>query len=485
MIKEIQNINLFKESCLLADGWVDINKYKKIAVYNPATDMIVGYVPHIGEDECSQAINSSKIAQMEWKNNTAAFRSKILRKWFELVQQNKNDLAKIITIEQGKPLKESLAEIDYAASFIEWFAEEGKRVDGEILQAPKSEQTLLVTKEPVGVCAAITPWNFPSAMITRKAAPALAAGCSIILKPSEETPFSAMALGVLALEAGVPLGVIQIITGDPKEIGQVLTRSPEVRKLTFTGSTPVGKLLMEQSSSTIKKLSLELGGNAALIVFEDADIDKAVLGIITAKFRNMGQTCICANRIYVHASIYQEVTEKLNKEVSKFIVGHGLDPNITHGPLINENAVSKVERHVNDALSKGALINLGGEKLSLGKNFYAPTILTNVDETMLISSEETFGPVAALFKFHNESEVIEKSNNTDYGLAAYIFTNDFKKIFRISKNIESGMIGINTGAISNEVSPFGGIKQSGLGREGSKQGIDEYIEKKYLCIDTN
>lgn len=485
MLKNIQNVNLFKQSCLIGSGWLDPQAGKYINVKSPVNSEIIGQVPDLGKIECETAIAYAANAQVEWENLNVWKRSEILQKWFLLIKKNQDDLALILTSEQGKPLAESRGEIEYAASFIKWFAEEAKRSDGEILKAQKNGQELHVVNEAVGVCAAITPWNFPAAMITRKVGPALAAGCSMILKPAEQTPFTALALGALAIEAGVPHGVFQIITGDAKEIGQCLTSSTRVRKLSFTGSTNTGRILMSQCSPSIKKLSLELGGNAPLIIFDDADVAKAVDGVIASKFRNMGQTCVCANRVYVQSGIYDEVVQLVHEKVKSFVVGDGVEPNVTHGPLIDAAAVAKVEAHVADALNKGAKLVCGGKPAAQGGNFYQPTLLTDANERMLISQEETFGPVAAFFRFESEEEVIRQANNTDYGLAAYFFTEDYRRIKRLSRQIEAGMIGINTGAISNEVAPFGGVKQSGLGREGSKHGIKEYQEQKYLCIDFN
>ena len=451
-------------------------------MHNPATGELVGVVPYLGYVETIAAIEAAQKAQPVWAALTAAERARILRRWYMLILDNAEDLARLMTIEQGKPLAEARGEISYAASFIEWFAEEGKRIDGEILQAPKADQQLLVKRQPIGVCAAITPWNFPAAMVTRKVGPALAAGCTMVLKPAENTPFSAMALGVLALEAGIPAGVLQILTGDAPAIGKALTESPIVRKLSFTGSTQTGRLLMGQSSDSIKKLSLELGGNAPLIVFEDADIDAAVAGILASKFRNVGQTCVCANRIYVHDQIYAEVAKRLVASVAQFKVGNGLDDGITHGPMINAAAVSKVERHIADAKAKGARVLIGGVRSTLGENFFMPTVLVDVTDDMLICREETFGPIAPLFRFSDEAEVVRRANDTIYGLASYMFTTNHSRIWRVSQALEYGMVGINTGLISNEVAPFGGVKQSGLGREGSKHGIEDYLEMKYLCV---
>lgn len=478
----LQRPDLFRQACLLATGWHTAEGADVLPVHNPATGELIGHIPKLGYDATVAAIAAAEQAQPAWAALTAAERARILRRWHGLMLEHAEDLARLMTIEQGKPLAESRGEIGYAASFIEWFAEEGKRIDGEILQAPKAGQQLLVTRQPIGVCAAITPWNFPAAMITRKAGPALAAGCTMVLKPAENTPYSAMALGVLALEAGIPAGVLQIITGDAPAIGKALTESPTVRKLSFTGSTQTGRLLMRQSSDTVKKLSLELGGNAPLIVFGDADIDRAVAGILASKFRNVGQTCVCANRIYIHDSIYDEVARRVADAVSQFKVGNGLDAGVTHGPMINAAAVEKVQRHIADALAQGATLLAGGQAHALGGNFFEPTVLANVTDSMLVCQEETFGPIAPLFRFTDEAEVVKRANATIYGLAAYIFTEDQRRTWRVSQALEYGMVGVNTGLISNEVSPFGGIKQSGLGREGSRHGMDDYLEMKYVCL---
>lgn len=485
MQKKLQNSSLFKQACLIGSGWVDSKNKKYIQVKNPANQEIIGHVPDLGTIECEDAIAYAAKAQVEWENLNVWKRCEILQRWFDLIKQNQEDLALILTSEQGKPLLESRGEIEYAASFIKWFAEEAKRSDGDILKSQKDGQEWHVVNEAVGVCAAITPWNFPAAMITRKVGPALAAGCSMILKPADQTPFTALALGALAIEAGIPYGVFQIITGDAKVIGQCLTSSTLVRKLSFTGSTNTGRILMSQCSPSIKKLSLELGGNAPLIIFNDANLAKAVDGVIASKFRNMGQTCVCANRIYVQSGIYDEIVQRVHEKVKNFVVGNGVEPNVTHGPLIDGSAVAKVQAHVKDALQKGAKLVCGGQPAAQGGNFYQPTLLIDATEHMLISQEETFGPVAAFFRFESEEDVIQQANKTDFGLAAYFFTEDYKRIKRLSSKIEAGMIGINTGAISNEVAPFGGVKQSGLGREGSKHGIKEYQEQKYLCIDFN
>lgn len=479
---QLQYPALFRDACLLENGWQAAADGATLAVNDPATGELIGLVPAMGETETQRAIKAAELAQPAWSSLSARERARILRRWADLMLAHQDDLARIMTCEQGKPLAEARGEIVYAASFLEWFAEEAKRVDGEILQSPNRGQRLLVLKQAIGVCAAITPWNFPAAMITRKVGPALAAGCTMIVKPAESTPLSAFALGVLAQEAGVPNGVLQIITGDPVAIGKVLTQSDTVRKLSFTGSTETGRRLMAQSAETIKKLSLELGGNAPLIIFNDADLDLAVAGIVASKFRNAGQTCVCANRIYVQSGVYDDVVERLLKAVGDFKVGSGLSPDTTHGPLINEAAVLKIERHVADAVIQGATLRAGGRRHALGGTFYEPTVLTGVTEAMCIAREETFGPVAPMFRFDEEADVLRQANDTIFGLAAYIFTRDNSRIWRVSQALEYGMVGINTGLISNEVAPFGGVKQSGLGREGSRHGIEEYLELKYLCM---
>ncbi|HKT94509.1 MAG TPA: NAD-dependent succinate-semialdehyde dehydrogenase, partial [Paraburkholderia sp.] len=413
---------------------------------------------------------------------TAKERSSILRKWHDLMMENADDLALILTTEQGKPIAEAKGEIGYAASFLEWFAEEGKRIYGDTIPTPANDKRIVVTKEPVGVCAAITPWNFPAAMITRKVGPALAAGCPIVLKPAEATPFSALALAVLAERAGVPRGIFSVVTGDPKAIGGELTSNPTVRKLSFTGSTPVGRLLMSQCASTVKKVSLELGGNAPFIVFEDADLDAAVAGAIASKYRNSGQTCVCTNRFYVHDAVYDAFAAKLRDAVEKLKVGLGTEAGVTQGPLINEAAVLKVESHIEDALAKGAQVTTGGKRHALGHGFFEPTILTGVTPAMKVARDETFGPLAPLFRFSSDDEVIRMANDTEFGLAAYFYSRDIGRVWRVAEALEYGMVGINTGLISNEVAPFGGVKQSGLGREGSHYGVDDYVVIKYMCM---
>lgn len=454
-----------------------------IAVNNPATGEDLAFVYDVKEQELQDIIVKSQAAQKKWAALLAVERANILLKWYDLMLEHKQALAEILTQEMGKPLAEANGEIVYAANFIRWFAEECRRIDGDILQSAQQNQKLLVLKQPIGVCGAITPWNFPSAMITRKAAPALASGCSMIVKPATQTPLSAYALLVLAYKAGIPKDLLQVVTGKASMISKVLCESDIVRKITFTGSTEVGRTLMAQSANTIKKLSLELGGNAPFIVFDDANVDEAVKGMLASKFRNSGQTCVCANRIYVQSGIYDKVAQALKQEVEKLQVGNGLESGTTQGPLIDTKAVAKVEEHIADATSKGAKILSGGKAHAKGLSFFEPTILTGVTKDMAVAREETFGPLAPLFKFDTEEEVIAMANNTEFGLAAYLYTNNAARQWRVGEALEYGIVGINTGIISTEVAPFGGVKQSGLGREGSKYGIDDYLEIKYMCVN--
>ena len=480
---KLKDPSLFKQQCYLNGAWVDAPVGSETtAVTNPATGEVIGHVPRMGRDVAAQAIHDANASWKAWRNKTAKERSAILRKWFDLMVANADDLALILTTEQGKPLAEAKGEILYSASFIEWFAEEGKRIYGDTIPTVAMDKRIMVTKEPIGVCAAITPWNFPSAMITRKAAPALAAGCPMIVRPADLTPFSALAMAELAHRAGVPAGVFQVITGRSTELGAEFTENPIVRKLTFTGSTEVGRKLMAQCAPTIKKLSLELGGNAPFIVFDDADLDAAVEGAIASKYRNAGQTCVCANRLYVQSGVYDAFAEKLAAAVAKLNVGNGVDAGVTTGPMIEEKAVQKVEEHIADATSKGASVILGGKRHTLGHSFFEPTILTNVTQQMLVAREETFGPLAPLFKFETEEEVVQYANDTEFGLASYFYSRDIGRIFRVAEALEYGMVGVNSGLISNEVAPFGGVKQSGLGREGSKYGIEDYLVIKYTCL---
>jgi succinate-semialdehyde dehydrogenase/glutarate-semialdehyde dehydrogenase len=482
---QLDRPELLRNTCLIGADWKAAREGNTITVTNPANGSALGTVPGMSAFEASQAIEHAQRALPAWRARTGKERASVLRRWADAMLANQADLARIMTAEQGKPLAESLGEIAYAASFLEWFAEEAKRVDGDVLQSPRAGQRLLVLRQPIGVCAAITPWNFPAAMITRKVGPALAAGCTMIVKPAEQTPLTALALAVLAQEAGLPDGVLQVITGDAVQIGKTLCDSPVVSKLSFTGSTEVGRILMSQCSATIKKLSLELGGNAPFIVFEDADLDRAVEGIIASKFRNAGQTCVCANRIYVHDAVYDALTKKLVVAVEALKAGDGMDPASTQGPLIDEAAVEKVIAHIDDAVAHGGRVLTGGKRHALGATFFEPTIVADVTRDMRFATEETFGPVAPLFRFHHDDEAIQAANDTIFGLAAYFYTKDMPRIWRVSEALEYGMVGINTGLISNEVGPFGGIKQSGLGREGSSYGIDEYLEMKYLCMDIN
>jgi succinate-semialdehyde dehydrogenase/glutarate-semialdehyde dehydrogenase len=478
----LKDSELLKQQAYIAGRWTDADNGTHLEVTNPATGQVLGRVPNMGAAETRRAIEAAKAAWPTWRRKTAKERAALLRKWNDLMLANLDDLAKLMTAEQGKPLIESRGEIGYAASFIEWFAEEGKRTYGDVIPTPSNDRRLVVIKEPIGVCCAMTPWNFPAAMITRKAGPALAAGCTMVVKPAKSTPLSALALAVLAERAGIPGGVFSVLTGDSKAIGAEMTSNPDVRKITFTGSTEIGRLLMRQSSDTIKKLSLELGGNAPFIVFDDADLDAAVEGAIASKYRNTGQTCVCANRLYVQDGVYDVFAEKLAVAVKKLKVGDGFEPGVQQGPLIDEAAVEKVEEHVADAVSHGARVLLGGKRHPLGHTFFEPTIIVDVTSKMKVAREETFGPVAPLFRFHTDEEVIQLSNETEFGLASYFYSRDIGRIWRVAEGLEYGMVGINTGIISNEVAPFGGVKQSGLGREGSHYGIEEFLEVKYLCM---
>ena len=479
---QLKDPTLLRHQAYVNGAWADADGGQTINVSNPATGEHIGTVPLMGAAETRRAIEAANAAWPAWRKKTAKERAAVLRRWHDLILENADDLALIMTTEQGKPLPEAKGEVQFGASFIEWFAEEGKRVAGDTLQSPWPDRRLVITKEPIGVCAAITPWNFPAAMITRKVGPALAAGCPMVLKPAEATPFSALALAVLAERAGVPAGVFSIVTGAPKDIGGEMTSNPIVRKLTFTGSTQVGRLLAEQCAPTIKKLSLELGGNAPFIVFDDADLDKAVEGALASKFRNAGQTCVCANRLYVQDGVYDRFAEKLQQAVEKLRIGDGLQDGVTTGPLIDEKAVAKVEEHIADAIAKGAKVVTGGKPHALGGNFFQPTILVNVPDSAKVAKEETFGPLAPLFRFKDEADVIAQANDTEFGLAAYFYARDLSRVFRVGEALEYGIIGINTGIISTEVAPFGGVKASGLGREGSKYGIEDYLEIKYMCI---
>jgi succinate-semialdehyde dehydrogenase/glutarate-semialdehyde dehydrogenase len=479
---QLNDPSLLRQQCYIDGAWLDADGGAAIDVHNPATGELLGSVPRMGAAETKRAIDAANAAWTAWRKTTGKQRAAILRRWHDLMMENQDDLATLMTLEQGKPMTESKGEIAYAASFLEWFGEEAKRICGDTLASPWPDRRLVVTREPIGVCAAITPWNFPAAMITRKVGPALAAGCPIVVKPAELTPFSALALAVLAERAGVPKGVFSVITGDSRAIGGEMCSNPVVRKLSFTGSTEVGRILMQQCAPTIKKLSLELGGNAPFIVFDDADLDAAVEGAIASKYRNMGQTCVCANRLYVQDGVYEQFAEKLARAVGRLKVGSGMDEGVTQGPLIEEKAVAKVEQHIADALSKGARLLAGGQRHALGQTFFQPTVLADVDASMMVAREETFGPLAPLFRFKAEEEVIAMANDTEFGLAAYFYARDIGRVWRVADALESGMVGVNTGLISTEVAPFGGVKQSGLGREGSKYGMDDYLVIKYVCM---
>lgn len=479
---QLDQMALFHQQAFVAGQWCNADNQNTSNIYNPATQEIIGTVPNMGKAEADRAIQAAVSHWAVWKNKTAKDRSTILKKWFELMVAHADELAFILTSEQGKPLAEARGEILYAASFVEWFAEEAKRVYGDIIPSPYPDARIVVNKQPIGVVAAITPWNFPAAMITRKVAPALAAGCPCIVKPAPETPYTALALVDLALQAGVPAEIFSVITGDAVTIGDAIFESDDVRKFTFTGSTQVGKLLYQRSAQTLKKVSLELGGNAPFIVFDDADLEAAIEGALIAKYRNAGQTCVCVNRFLVQAGIYEQFIAALNEKVQTFVVGSGLQASNDIGPLININAVKKVEAHVADALEKNARLIAGGKRHGAGDLFYEPTIIADVTAEMDVATQETFGPLAAIFKFENEQQAVEMANATEFGLAAYCYTRDLGRAWRMSEQLEYGMVGINKGLISNEVAPFGGIKQSGLGREGSKYGIEDYLEIKYTLF---
>lgn len=479
---QLNELALFRQQAFVAGKWCDADHQQTSEILNPATLEVIGTVPNMGKAETERAIEAAKEAWPLWKNKTAKDRSIILKKWFDLIISNADDLALILTSEQGKPLAEAKGEILYAASFIEWFAEEAKRVYGDIIPSPYPDARIVVNKQPIGVVAAITPWNFPAAMITRKVAPALAAGCPCIVKPAPETPFTALALVDLAVQAGVPAEIFSVITGDAVHIGDAIFESDVVRKFTFTGSTPVGKMLLERSAKTLKKVSLELGGNAPFIVFDDADLDAAIEGALIAKFRNAGQTCVCVNRFLVQAGIYEKFVAALSQKIQNFNIGNGLEAGHDIGPLINANAVKKVEAHIQDALDKNGRLVIGGKKHKAGELFFEPTLIADVTADMDVATQETFGPLAAVFKFETEQQAVEMANATEFGLAAYCYTKDLGRAWRMSEQLEYGMVGINKGLISNEVAPFGGIKQSGLGREGSKYGIEDYLEIKYTLF---
>ena len=470
---------LLKAQCLIDGKWIGTGVD---AVHNPATGALLASVPHFGAAETTLAVEAAQRAFKPWAKKTAKERCNILRNWFNLMIAHKEDLAQIMTAEQGKPLAEARGEIDYAASFIEFFAEEAKRIYGETIPSPRTDARIIVLKQPIGVMCAITPWNFPAAMITRKVSPALAVGCTAVIKPAPETPLTALAIGELAIRAGIPAGVLNIITGDAPAIGGVMCAHDDVRFIGFTGSTEVGRLLMKQASPTIKKVGLELGGNAPFIVFDDADVDAAVAGAMLSKFRNMGQTCVCANRIYAQDGVYDEFVAKLSAEVAKMKVGNGAEVGVNQGPLINAEAIGKVEAHIADAVGQGAKIIIGGKRHALGGTFFEPTVLSGVTTKMLVAREETFGPVAPVFRFSDDAEVVAQANATEFGLAAYFYARDMARIFRVAEELEYGMVGINTGILATEVAPFGGVKQSGLGREGSRHGTEEFLEMKYLLL---
>lgn len=479
---QLKDPRLLRQQAYLDGNWVAADSGQTLTVTNPASGEIIGSVPKLGAVETRRAIQAAERALPGWRALTAKERAQRLRRWFELMLENQDDLALLMTWEQGKPLSESRGEIAYAASFLEWFAEEAKRVYGDVIPGHQPDKRLLVIKQPIGVTAAITPWNFPSAMITRKAGPALAAGCTMVLKPASQTPYSALALAELAERAGIPPGVLSVVTGSAGEVGSELTSNPLVRKLSFTGSTEIGRQLMAECAQDIKKVSLELGGNAPFIVFDDADVEAAVEGALISKFRNNGQTCVCANRLYVQAGVYDSFVARLAQAVGSLVLGDGTQVGVTTGPLIDSRAVAKVSEHIADALSKGARLVSGGKTHALGGTFFQPTVLADVPATAQVAREETFGPLAPVFRFTSEDEVIERANDTEYGLAAYFYARDLSRVFRVAEALEYGIVGINTGIISTEVAPFGGIKASGVGREGSKYGIDDYLEIKYLCM---
>jgi succinate-semialdehyde dehydrogenase / glutarate-semialdehyde dehydrogenase len=478
----LQDPSLFRQQAFIAGRWCDADNGATAEVNNPATGEVLGRVPYMGRGEARRAVEAAKDSWTGWREMPAKDRSAILRRWHDLMLANVDDLGRLMTAEQGKPLAEAKGEVAYAAGFMEWFAEEAKRVYGDTIPSPWEDRRLVVIKQPIGVCAAITPWNFPAAMITRKLGPALAAGCTLVAKPAQSTPFSALALAVLGERAGLPAGVFSVLTGSSREIGAEMTANPDVRKVTFTGSTEVGRTLMKQSADTVKKLSLELGGNAPFIVFDDADLDAAVAGAIASKYRNAGQTCVCVNRMYIQAGVYDEFADKLAEAVKELKVGNGLEPGVLQGPLIDQAAVAKVEEHIEDAVSKGARILTGGKRHALGGTFFEPTVLAEMSVDAKVATEETFGPLAPLFRFESDDDAVRLANDTEFGLASYFYSRDVGRIWRVAEALESGIVGINTGLISTEVAPFGGVKQSGLGREGSHYGMDEFLEVKYLCF---
>jgi len=482
MSMHLNDPSLLKAQALIDGAWLGADSGATFSVNDPATGERLGQVPDMGAAEAERAIAAAERAFGPWRDRTAEARAGVLRRWFDLVLQHQDDLALLMTREQGKPLAEARGEIAYAASYIEWFAEEARRIDGSLPPSPWGDKRLVVLREPVGVCAAITPWNFPAAMITRKVAPALAVGCTMVVKPASQTPLSALALAELALRAGVPRGVFSVLTGGARAIGGALTSSPVVRKLSFTGSTEVGRVLAAQCAPTLKKLSLELGGNAPFIVFDDADLDEAVAGAIASKFRNTGQTCVCTNRLLVHDAVYDAFAQKLVRAVATLEVGQGTAPGVTQGPLIDGAALAKVEELVDDAVSQGGRVLCGGRRHALGRTFYEPTVLADATPAMKLAREEIFGPVAPLFRFHDDDEAVRMANDTEFGLAAYFYSKDLKRVWRVAERLAYGMVGINSGIISTAVAPFGGVKQSGMGREGSKFGVEDYLHTKYLCM---
>ena len=479
---QLNDSKLFRQQCYIDGAWADADSGETIPVTNPANGETIGTIPKMGADETRRAIEAAEAAFPAWRAKTAKERSDILRRWYELMMEHQDDLAQIMTLEQGKPFEEAKGEIAYGASYVEWFAEEARRIYGDVIPPHQDDKRIVVLKEPVGVVAAITPWNFPNAMITRKAAPALAVGCTMVCKPATETPLSALAVAELAERAGVPKGVFSVVTGSAREIGGELTGNPIVRKLTFTGSTEIGKVLLEQCAGTVKKTSMELGGNAPFIVFDDADLDEAVQGALASKYRNAGQTCVCANRLLVQDGVYDEFLEKLKAAVGAFKIGDGMEAGMDIGPLINMGAVDKMEEHIADATSKGARVVLGGARHALGHSFFEPTILADVPKNALVAKDETFGPLAPCFRFHTEEEAIQMANDTEFGLASYFYTRDLARAWRVSEGLEYGIVGLNTGLISTTVAPFGGVKESGGGREGSHYGTEDYLEVKYVCM---
>lgn len=482
---QLKNDALFRQQAFINGVWCDADNGQTQEVLNPATGEVIGTVPNMGSDETRRAIEAAEAAQSAWAKKTGKERSTVLRRWHTLIAENIEDLALLMTHEQGKPLAEAKGEIQSGLDYLEWFAEEAKRIYGDVIPGHMSDKRLIVIKQPVGVTAAITPWNFPHSMISRKAGPALAAGCPMIVKPAMETPFSALAMAYLAQQAGVPDGIYSVVTGDPVAIGGEMTTNPMVKKISFTGSTRVGKVLMKQCADTVKKMSMELGGNAPFIVFDDADIDAAVTGAMMSKYRNSGQTCVCANRLFVQASVYEEFSQKLAEQVRAIKVGNGLEAGVVQGPLISQAAANNAESLVNDAKDKGATVLCGGQRVDANANFFAPTILTDVNKDMRVASEEIFAPIAPIFKFETDEEAIALANNTEYGLAGYFYSRDIGRVWRIAEALEVGMVGVNTGMLTTEVAPFGGVKESGMGREGSKYGIEEYVETKYICLDIN